>query len=77
MNKKTLALAYELNDNDINLFIEQVKKYKKEISVDKYLIFYFDLSESNINFIKNNCDCDFIKLYRFIKTMFEIFKYLS
>ena len=55
MNKKTLALAYELNDNDINLFIEQVKKYKKEISVDKYLIFYFDLSESNINFIKNNC----------------------
>lgn len=77
MSKKSLALAYELNNEFVEDFINQVKKYNDEIHVDKYLIFYSCLSNKNLRKISESCSCTFIKVTRIIKSKFEIFKYLK
>ena len=74
MIKHQLALAYELENNEVDKFIKIVRKYKN-LKVDDFLIFYKDLSKENKIKIKKECSCVLKKIKKNAK--FEIFSYLN
>ena len=71
--KDTVVLAYYLNDKTINKFFENVK-FNKDY---KYLIFYKDLSNNDLQRLRDNYDCTLVKKKFFMIPQFEIFKYLE
>lgn len=77
MKKKKLALAYEINDNQILDFINQIEEYKKKFSFDAILLFSNNLTDDNKNKINKIYPCVYIRTTKIKKAKFEIFNYLK
>jgi len=77
MKKKQLALAYEIDDNQVLEFINKIKYIKKNIIFDDILVFSNNLTKDNKDRINKIYPCIFIEINRLIKAKFKVFDYLE
>ena len=70
MKKKYLALAYEIDDNQVLEFINKLEYIKKNIVFDDVLVFSNNLTNYNKERINKTYPCIFIDLENSIKAKF-------
>lgn len=77
MEKKQLALAYEINNCCFENYLKKIKNDIQKVDADNILIFSNDIDNEKKSILNKIFPCIYIKTSKIRKAKFEIFKYLK